>query len=257
MIKRLLILALILFFIYETKLVEALNHGVTKPDPLTAKEAIAMVRADEIFSKIVEPYKKELDWKAEYVKNCQYVTEFSLWETKHTSSCWYVIGLFESPWGAKFVRHATILKGKVYVSGYQYIGFDSPSKFDPPYYWIISKVKEWGLKTLYTRLTPEVAINLVTEEIEYKLKNSKILDVVAELVKENPKTQLWYFVFYIQKKDNLKYVVFVEAEEGWNFRNKKYNFEWADFYWETPLYAVDWVRKIAKERGWKEISNLR
>jgi hypothetical protein len=52
-------------------------------------------------------------------------------------------------------------------------------------------------------------------------------------------------------------VLFVKAEEGWNFGGNKYNFKWVKTYWETPLYAVDWVRKIAKERGWGEISNLR
>jgi hypothetical protein len=231
-------------------------------NPPTKEKAIAMVRTDPKMSQAVGPLKHELDWKAEWVEDR-----------------WYVIGLFESSWGAKFVRHATIFEGEVYVSGYEY-----SREFTPPNDWVISKAKkEWDLKTLYTRLTPETAIELVkrNEKVSYTLKeeikeekvfglprtilkDKPILDAVAELIRDDIEVQEWRFAFYVQQKDGSKAILIViglggrgaiegQYADGYGF-GETIEVYW---HWNAPLYLRDWIDKIAKERGWEEISNLR
>jgi hypothetical protein len=113
------------------------------------QEAIALVRASPEMSRAVAPFKRELDWKAEWVEDR-----------------WYVIGLFESPWGVRFVQDAGIWNGHVYAY--------SVYSVSPPYEWVVSKARElWGLTTFYTRLTPEIAIERVKEsgDVGYALQD--------------------------------------------------------------------------------------
>jgi len=209
------------------------------PYPPTAQEAIAMVKSSPEMSMDVTPFKQELDWKAEWVKDR-----------------WYVVGLFESPWGVRFVRDATILDGRVYAF--------TLYKMRPPYEWVVSKAHEWGLTTLYTRLTPEIAIEQVkkSEDVRYALQDVEVLDAVAKLVEDNAEAQQWCFAFYVQRKDGSRAVLVVGgglgtigAEEG-NYINE-YGFgDATKAYWEIPLNLADWVRSVVKDRDWENVANL-
>jgi len=211
------------------------------PYPPTAQEAIAMVKSSPDMSEYVAPFKQELDWKAEWVDDR-----------------WYVVGLFESPWGVRFVRDAIILDGRVYAY--------APGFYEmrPPYEWVVSKAHEWGLTTLYTRLTPEIAIEQVkkSEDVRYALQDVEVLDAVAKLVEDNAEAQQWCFAFYVQRKDGSRAVLVVGgglgtigAKEG-NYINE-YGFgDATKAYWEIPLNLTDWVRSVVKDRYWKNVANL-
>ncbi|MBC7325923.1 MAG: hypothetical protein H5U00_08715 [Clostridia bacterium] len=84
---------------------------------------------------------------------------------------------------------------------------------------------------------------------------------MAELIEDNALTQQWRFAFYVQRKDGSKAVLVVGglgtagAEEGdytdgYGFGNA------TEAYWEIPLHLADWVRLLAKNRGWLEAANL-
>ncbi len=96
--------------------------------PSTGPEAIAMVRASQKMSDAARPFAREIEWKAEW-----------------TDGRWYVVGLFESEWGVKFVQDASIRAGVVYA----YIDYSSR----PPLDWVRKQASDWGLATLYTRLS--------------------------------------------------------------------------------------------------------
>lgn len=68
------------------------------PDPPTAEDAIALVRASREVSSAVTPYRRELDWLAEW-----------------RGDRWWVVGAFESPWGVRFVTDAALRDGRVYA----------------------------------------------------------------------------------------------------------------------------------------------
>jgi hypothetical protein len=248
-ISQLLVFALIL--LCGVNSIKAFDRGFIKPYPPTAEEAIAMVKTFPCMSEVITPFKQELDWKAEWVEDR-----------------WYVIGLFESPWGVKFIREATIGYRQIYVWGcFRYlrgyikgertlIGYAPYSAYLmlPPRKWVISKAQEWGLKTLYTRLTPEIAIKLIKEDPKFinALKNRQVLDTVAELIVDNVESQKWWFAFYVIQEESSKALLVVEAIEGINRWNKKYGFKQIYLHWEIPYYMADWVRKVAKERSWLE-----
>jgi len=208
------------------------------PNPPTAEEAIAMVRASPEMSKAVAPFKQELDWRAEWVEDR-----------------WWVVGLFESSWGVKFVSDATIWNGKVYA----YIDYS----MRPEREWVEVKAKDWGLQHLYTRLTPNEALTRVKEssDVRYAIREVTVIDEVAELVEDSALSQGWRFAFYVMRKDGSNAILAVEgyggkgAEEG-NYSGG-YGFGNAtETYWEIPLHLIDWIRSVAKNRDWEKAANL-
>ncbi len=210
------------------------------PNPSTTQEAIAMVRASPDMSNSVAPYKQELDWKAEWVEDR-----------------WWVIGLFESPWGVKFVSDATIWGGRVYAYSNSYYG-EMPKRE-----WVEGKAKEWGLNTYYTRLTPDEALSRVKESdsVRYALQDVKVIDGVAELVEDSAVSQSWRFAFYVLRVNGDYAVLAVEGDGGKGAGEGNYISEYGfgnatESYWEIPLHLVDWVRSLAKNRGWQNAVNL-
>jgi len=208
------------------------------PNPPTAQEAIAMVRASPEMSRAVAPFKRELDWKAEWVEDR-----------------WWVIGLFESPWGVKFVSDATIWDGRIYA----YIDYGQR----PEREWVEGKAREWGLQHLYTRLMPDEALARVKEsgDVRYALRDATVVDEVAELVEDSAISQAWRFAFYVLRVNGDYAVLVVEgyggkgAEEG-NYVGD-YGFGNATkVYEEVPLHLLDWVRAIVKTHSWDKAVNL-
>jgi hypothetical protein len=204
------------------------------------QDAIAQVRESEEMANAAHPYAKELDWYAE----------------QH-SDRWWIIGLFESPWGVRFIRDAAIWDGRVYA----YTSYS----VRPSEEWVISKARErWGLTTFYTRLTPEMAIARVkeSEAVRHALQDAQVLDAVAELIEDNAVSQQWRFAFYVQRADGTKAVLVVGglgtvgAEEG-NYVNN-YGFGNAtEAYWDIPLNFADWVRELTKLHNWTEAKNVK
>jgi hypothetical protein len=202
--------------------------------------AIALVRNSQDVARAVEPYAKEIDWFAE-----------------HHDDKWWVIGLFASPWGVRFVQDATIWEGRVYA----HVEYG----MRPPQEWVDSKAHEqWGLATYYTRLTPELAIEQVkkSEAVSYALRDVEVVDAVAELVEDNAATQQWRFAFYAQLQDGSRAVLAVgglgtvgacegDYNSGYGFGNT------ATAYWDIPLNFADWVSEVANRRGWAEATNVK
>ena len=209
------------------------------PNPPTTEEAIAMVRASPKMSTAVAPFKQEVDWKAEWVEDR-----------------WWVIGLFESPWGVKFVSDATIREGEVYA----YINYSMRPKRE----WVKKKAEEWGLQHLYTRLTPNEALARVKEsgDVRYALRDATLVDEVSELVEDTALSVAWRFAFYVMYGDGHYKILIVEgigggkgAKEG-NYASD-YGFGNAtEVYREIPLYLLDWVRQLVRDRAWEKAANL-
>ena len=208
------------------------------PNPPTAEEAIAMVRASPEMSKAVVPFEQELDWRAEWVEDR-----------------WWVVGLFESPWGVKFVSDATIWNGKIYA----YIDYS----MRPEHEWVKTKAEELGLPHLYTRLNPNEALARVKEsgDVRYALRNVTVVDEVAELVEDTALSVAWRFSFYVMYGDGHHEILIVEGFGGKGAKEGKYTSDYGfgnatEIYWEIPLHLMDWIRSVAKNRDWEKAANL-
>ena len=209
-------------------------------DAKAVQDAIATVRHSDDMARDAEPYAREVDWYAE-----------------QRDDQWWVIGLFESPWGVQFVRDAAIWEGRVYAH------INRGAR--PTHEWVISRARErWNLTTYYTRLTPEAAIDKVqvSEPVRDALKGVQVVDSSAGLIEDNAVTQQWRFAFYVEWPGGSKAVVVVGglgadgAEEG-NYMDG-YGFGNAtETYWKIPLNFVDWVRDVANRRGWTEATNVK
>lgn len=214
------------------------------PSPPSAPEAIAKVRDSTEMSKSAAPFKQEVDWKAEWVQDR-----------------WWVAGLFESPWGVRFVADATIWDGRVYA----YVNYSMRPKRE----WVEARAKEWQLEHLYARLTPQDALERVkqTDSVRRALQEVKIQDSVADLLEDTALGVSWRFAFYITRKDARQAVLVVEGlgekgvKEGSYGSGEDYERSYgfgnaAKALWDVPLHQLDWVRQLAKERGWVKASNL-
>ena len=189
-------------------------------------------------SDAVAPFKQEVEWKAEWV-----------------ADRWYVVGLFESPWGVKFVSDATIWDGKVYA----YIDYG----MRPKYEWVEVKAKEWQLQSLYTRLTPSEALARVkkSEAVSWATRDTKIVDEVAELVEDNAIFLTWRFAFYVLHGDGRYSILVVDGTRGKGAEEGNYVSEYGfgnatEAYYEIPLHLSDWARAVVKARGWEKVANL-
>jgi hypothetical protein len=187
---------------------------------------------------------------------------------------WFVLGLFESPWEVKFVRSSTLESKCVKIEDYRSAeelkrqikyrvkrGNWYELKKIVLENWIKDKANEWGLKTLYTRFTPEKALEEAKKLCgsEIGRRGATLLDAVAELIHETELTYrepTWRVAFYVQQGKEKAVFILDNAREGFS-KFGVYTINYGAFYDKIPLYLADWVRKIAKERGWEEISNLR
>ena len=110
-----------------------------RPFPRTGQKAVALVRANTDTNREASPFKSELAWVAQWRGNK-----------------WWAVGLFSSPWGTRFVVDASVIGGRVYT----YISYSAR----PSAKWVRATARRWQLPTLYTRLTPDAAIQLVEKD---------------------------------------------------------------------------------------------
>ena len=159
------------------------------PSPATGQEAVALARANEnVPGALARPYKAELGWTAQ-------------WQGGE----WWLVGVFESDWGTRFVVRAAV-EGR-------YVKFG----VGPTRQWILDNAQP-RVTTLYTRFDPSSAVSQMQAELlavpppppnsfpDFNPANYKLLDGAAELVRDAPATKSevgpfstgpgWYFVYY-------------------------------------------------------------
>lgn len=212
----------------------ALTPAPTAAPAIDQDQAMALVRQSQAFSQQISPYERELTWTAEYQGDDK----------------WWILGVFESPWGVQFVGDATVWEGRVYA--YTSYGMRPDSE------WVTAKADQIGLRSVYTRLTPQLAIDLVKEasSVTFAIRDHHELGWVGELHDDSSVEQEWWFLAYLEKPDGTRVVLPVhDAREG-NYVSG-YGFgesPQADF--EVPLFMTDWARQKAAEEEWLNISNL-
>ena len=201
-----------------------------KPKPPTAKRAIALVRANPDTAN--DFYKREVAWVAEW-----------------RGDRWWVVGAFESLWGKRFAVDAAIIKGRVRT--------DIHYAERPTRKWVKATVARWGLSTLYTRLSTQAAIELVQKKTVGLNSGYTVLDAAAKLARDTARSVAWYFVLYVQRADGTKLVLPVTSgsgplEEG-NFIDG-YGFGSTSVQQTVPANLTDWIRSIARARGWTPVN---
>ena len=156
-----------------------------KPRPATALQAVALTRANvDVPGALARPDKAELGWVAQWQGNE-----------------WWLVGVFQSDWGARFVVRAA-------VHG-RYVRFGA----GPTSQWIRANARP-SVTTLYTRFDPSSAAAQMKAELlatpppppgsfpDFDPKNYTILDGAAELVQDEPagpgyfSGPGWWFVYY-------------------------------------------------------------
>ncbi|MCH8206269.1 MAG: tetratricopeptide repeat protein, partial [Chloroflexi bacterium] len=152
--------------------------------PNTPERAIEVVRNSREMFDAMFPYERELDWTAEWALDR-----------------WWILGLFESPWGKKFVISASLgdwqSRPGVGLTGL-FVGIEYEA---PAEEWVSEKAEEWELEHLYTRFTPDVALSMVsqTRPVAEALSNVVVVDAAAELVEDTPGQVVWRFAFYVDR----------------------------------------------------------
>jgi hypothetical protein len=204
--------------------------GKNKPSPRTARTAVARVRAAPDTSREASPFKRELAWAAQWRRDR-----------------WWLVGLFESPWGTRFVVDATLSRGKVYT----YIAYaDRPAAA-----WVHATAgRFWHVPTLYTRLTPDAAISLVRPTTISSVRYT-VLDAAAKLARDTAREVGWYFVFYVQDQSGQRLVLVVSRYGGEPVEEGLYTGGYGfgsqpEVQTGIPLNLSDWVRSVVRARGW-------
>ena len=163
---------------------------------------------------------------------------------------WWLVGFFESSWNAKFAVDVTVRNGKVYAHT------DYAQR--PPREWVEARAKAWGLKTFYTRLSPQRATAKILEApvIKGALSGRKVLDQAAVLVDDTSSLVTWQFAFYVQEPNGLKSVAVIErATEGTT--GEDYGFlDTTKPSNQISAQMANWIRTVAAEKNWKQATNL-
>jgi hypothetical protein len=113
----------------------------------------------------------------------------------------------------------------------------------------------WHLATFYTRFTPAAAIS-VAEHDTTSPAGYSVIDAAAKLAKDAAKQVGWYFALYVKDTASGNRLVVVVArfgggpvEEG--LYSDGYGFgSQPELLKSVPLNLSDWVRTVAKARGW-------
>jgi hypothetical protein len=205
----------------------------TTPSPRTAQKAVALARANTDTNKAASPFKSEIRWIAQW-----------------RGDRWWLLGIFSSEWGTRFVVDATVKGGTVST----YINYSSR----PSVTWVRTTARRWQLRTLYTRLTPAAAIQLAEKTVDSG--QYTILGAAAKLARDSAQDVGWYFAIYAQNAAGAKVVLTVVGLGGRPVQEGNYVDGYGfgaqpELQMSVPLNLTDWVRSVAKSRNWTP-SNL-
>jgi hypothetical protein len=225
------------------------------PSPATGREAVALARANGVASALARPYKAELGWTAQWQGNG-----------------WWLVGVFESDWGTRFVVRASVVGGR-------YVHFGA----GPTKHWILENAQP-QVTTLYTRFDPTSAVADMeaamlaqqppTEPNAYPNfdpRNYTILDGAAMLVRDEPETRNWgsgpgwWFVYYARDHRTGQNVVLPVTGAGYDppttegsiqtgTGGSAYGFwdVWVRNDVQPALPSLDdWVDQVIAARGWQ------
>lgn len=207
------------------------DTATRRPIPPTAQRAIRLVQTHRDTDREASPFRRELRWLAEW-----------------RGDRWWVLGLFESDWGVRFVVDAAIINGRVDA----YINYGTR----PRRRWIRKKVRRWRLRTLYTRLTPAAAVGLARESLATKLRGYTVLDGAAKLARDSARSTAWYFVYYARTGDGRNVVLAVDGYGGRPVEERSYAAGYGfglepQLHDTVPLPLRKWVQSVATRRGWQ------
>jgi hypothetical protein len=225
------------------------------PRPATGRAAVALARANGVASALARPYKAELGWTAQ-------------WQGHQ----WWLVGVYESDWGARFVVRAAVVGG-------HYVRFGA----GPTRQWILDNARP-QVTTLYTRFTPTAATAQMHAYLralpapqpgwfpDFNPANYEFLDGAADLVLDAPTSGRvtlfgpgpgWYFVYYARDLRTGQNVVVpvtginyslvsegqIETAPGANAYGL-----WGEVADNVPpVFKVlhDWISSVIAARGWQ------
>jgi hypothetical protein len=221
----------------------------TAASPATGQKAVAVARSNGVPSALARPYRAELGWTAQ-------------WQ----GSQWWLVGVYESDWGTRFVVRAAV-RGRHASYG---VG--------PTRQWIVTNAQP-QVTTLYTRFDPASAVAAMESAMlaqptpepgsypNFDPRNYTILDGAATLVRDEPEEggrwgsgPGWWFVYYARDHRTGQNVVLPvtgagydpPAPEGPGFRSA-YGF--TDFWVRNDVRPAvpavdDWIDSVVAARGW-------
>jgi hypothetical protein len=205
-------------------------RGKLKPSPRTGAQAVSRVRSNPDTNQEASPFKTELAWVAQW-----------------RGSQWWVLGLFSSPWGTRFVVDASVIGGHVYA----YVNYF----LRPPLKWVRATAARWRLRTLYTRYTPAAAIQVAEKDTIYS-DHYKVLGAAAKLAVDTAQKAGWYFVFYANDLTTGANVVLAvtsfvggPVEEGMYASGYGFGSQ-PQLQSSIPLNLSDWVRALVRAHRW-------
>jgi hypothetical protein len=210
-----------------------------EPWPRTAAQAIALVRANPRMNDQLTPFERVLGWYASW-----------------RGDRWWVVGLFKSPWSARFVGDASIIHHRVYAH------LDYTER--PSQKWVKAAARRshWHLHRFYTRFPNSKAIHAAEKGAGIDgTQPYTVLDAAAELVEDSPKKVAWYFAVYVQAPEGTKSVYTITGlgpgdpvverifADGYGFGSQP------TLDTTVPPELRRWVRSVSAARGWQP-SNL-
>lgn len=222
------------------------KSGGTEPSPATAEGAIAVARANlDIPYLVAEPFSSGGDWTAQW-----------------RGTAWWLVAVYRSPWGKRFVVRAT-------VNG-RHVRFGAGAGKQ----WLLDHAQPRLTKTAFTRLKPSSAVALLHAELlacptsRSKFDPSKysIVGGSAELVRDAPPTlhsgPAWYAVYYARNRESGRYVVLpvtsqsrgplVETTyETATPGSTAYGFQDFRVSSRVPSSLAKWIRGVVVKRGWR------
>jgi hypothetical protein len=201
----------------------------TTPAPRTAAKALALVRANPNTNQAAQPFQRELGWVAQW-----------------RGDRWWLVGLFSSTYGTRFVVDAT-------VEGTSVLDYISPGR--PSLTWVRTTARRWHMATLYTRLTSAAAIKIAEQDV-IESNQYTVLGAASKLAEDTGQRVGWYFAFYVQDvTTGARSVVAVTGYGGTSVEEGTYANGYGfgaqpQLQTSVPLNLSDWVHAVSASRHW-------
>jgi hypothetical protein len=213
-----------------------------KPSPARARQAVAVAGANlDVADALAQPFEAEQGWTAQ-------------WRGHE----WWLVGVFHSEWGKRFVVRASVVGDRVRFGA-------GPGKR-----WILKHARPRLRKTVYTRLKPSSAAGLLQTEMlsqptaRFDPKRYSILRRAAKLVRDSDSGPAWDVVYYAKDLTTGKGVVLpvtspskhplVETTYDTSTPGSTaYGFKAFDVLLGAPSdrpRLTKWIRSVVAARGW-------